>query len=126
MGFFQNQSGTVAAKYLAAGLVAGVLAGCAASGPVQVGRDTYMVTNTGAWSWSSGAALKGDLYQQANAFCQSRGLEVQPTNTATNNGSFSQFAHAELQFRCLASGDPELARPQMRNVPDVVIENPQD
>jgi hypothetical protein len=89
---------------------------------VQVGRYTYMVANTGAWSWSSGAALKGDLYQQANAFCQSRGLEVQPINTASNNGSFSDFAHAEVQFRCLASGDPELTRPHMKAVPNVRIE----
>lgn len=102
------------------------LTACAASGPVQVGRDTYMVANTGAWSWSSGAVLKGDLYQQANTFCQSRGLEVQPTNTSSNNGSFSGFAHAELQFRCLANGDPELGRPLMRTAPNVVIENRND
>jgi hypothetical protein len=112
----------VANLILVIGAIALLLVGCAASGPVQAGRDTYMVANTGAWSWSSGAALKGDLFQQANAFCQSRGLEVQPINTASNNGSFSQFAHAELQFRCLASDDPELARPRVRKVPDVVIE----
>ena len=99
------------------------LSACAASGPVQVGRDTYMVANTGAWSWSSGAALKADLYQQANTYCHSRGLLIQPVSTNSNNGDLYQFAHAELQFRCLAAGDPEIHRPAMGRAPDVVIEN---
>src|SRR3954453_14244438 len=90
---------------------------------VQVGPDTYMVANTGAWSWSSGAALRGDLYQQAGAFCRSVGKQIMPVDAASNNGNFSTFAHAELQFRCLAAGDPELTRPHLRRAPDVVIES---
>jgi hypothetical protein len=102
------------------------IAGCANSGPVQIGRDTYMVANTGAWSWSSGASLKADLYQQANVFCASKGKELMPENTTSNNGSFSDFAHAELQFQCLSAGDPDLARPHMRQAPSVVIETRQE
>lgn len=104
-------------------LVVTLTTSCAASGPVQIGRDTYMVANTGAWSWSSGAALKGELYQQANAWCHSRGLLIQPIITNANNGSLSDFAHAELQFRCLNPGDPEIHRPFLGRAPDVVIEN---
>ena len=93
---------------------AATLSGCAQSGPVQIGPDTYMVTNTGTWSWSSGAALKGDLYQQAMTFCQSQGREMLPLNAAWNNATLIDFAHAELQFRCLIAGDPELSRPHIK------------
>lgn len=104
-------------------LVAAVLTGCASSGPVPIGKDSYMLSGTGAWSWSSGAALKGDLYREAGAFCKSQAKQIQPINTAANNGSFSQFAQAELQFRCLADNDPDLVRPNLQPVPNILIEN---
>ena len=90
-----------------------LLVGCASSGPVPMGRDTYMLSNTGAWSWSSGGGLKGDLFREADAFCKSQGKHLMPVNTASRDESFSQFAQAEIQFRCLAEGDPELARPTL-------------
>jgi hypothetical protein len=97
--------------------------GCTTSGPVPAGRDTYLLSNTGAWSWSSGAALKGDLYRRADGFCRSLGKELMPSRSVSNNGSFSDFAHAEFEFRCLGSDDPELGRPRMRSQPNVIIEN---
>jgi hypothetical protein len=86
-----------------------------------MGRDTYMLSSTGAWSWSSGAALKGDLYREADAFCRSQGKAMMPARSISNNGSFSEFAQAEVQFRCLAEDDPELRRPHTE--PNVIIEN---
>ena len=109
--------------FLVSLFAATTLAGCASPGPVPMGKDTYMLSGTGAWSWSSGAALKGDLFREADAFCLSRGKQLMPVNTASNDGSFSRFAQAELQFRCLAEGDPELARPNLEPVPNVRIEN---
>jgi hypothetical protein len=41
----------------------------------------------------------------------------------SNDGSFTDFAHATLQFRCLSAGDPELHRPTFHRAPNVVIEN---
>jgi hypothetical protein len=102
-----------------------ILTGCAATDPVKVGRDTYMMANTGTWSWSSGAALKGELFQKADAFCQSKGLEVQPVSSASNNSAMgldAPFAHADLLFRCLASSDPEVHRPTFKPTPNVRIE----
>jgi hypothetical protein len=107
---------------LLAALTVALLTGCS-SGPVSIGRDTYLVSNTGAWSWSSGAALRGDLYREANTFCRSQGKELMPDRSASINGGFSQFAQAEVQFRCLAQGDPDLGRPRLRSEPNVIIEN---
>ena len=92
-------------------LLALLLSACASSSVVPIGRDTYMVADTGAWSWSSGAVIKTGLYQKADGYCRSEGKELMPVRSAQNDGSFSTFAHAELQFRCLAPGDPELRRP---------------
>ena len=100
-----------------------IAAGCATSDPVPMGKDTYMLSNTGAWSWSSGAALKGDLFREADAFCKSQRKHLMPVNTSSKDGGFSQFAQADIQFRCLAEGDPELARPTLEPVPNVRIEN---
>ena len=104
-------------------LAAAAAVSCASGGPVPMGRDTYQLSGTGAWSWSSGAALKGDMFREADTFCRGQGKQMQPVNTASNDGSFQRFAQAELQFRCLAPGDPELGRPTLEPVPTVRIEN---
>ena len=84
---------------------------CASSSVVPMGRGIYVVADTGAWSWSSGAVIKAGLYQKADSFCRADGKELMPVGSAQNDGNFSTFAHAELQFRCLAAGDPELRKP---------------
>ncbi|MEX3687920.1 hypothetical protein AB3X91_14750 [Paraburkholderia sp. BR14263] len=98
------------------------LAGCA-SGPKPMGRDTYIMTDTGAWSWSSGSELKAGLFGDATKFCASQGKEMMPVNTDQTDASFSRFAHAEIQFRCLAADDPALGRPTMKSRPNIVIES---
>jgi hypothetical protein len=82
-----------------------------------------MIANTGAWSWSSGAGLEGDLLREADAFCRSQSKQPMPVRMNATDGSFSQFGHASLQFRCLSDGDPDLQRRNLRSVPNVVIED---
>lgn len=95
--------------------------GCT-SGPVLMGQDTYMMTGTGAWSWTAGAEVKGTLYQEATKFCRSEGKEFMPLHSRQNDANMAgSWAHAELQFRCLTHGDPELARPNMQPAPDAVV-----
>jgi hypothetical protein len=108
-----------------------VLTGCANSGPVPIGPDTYMMANTGAWSWSSGAALQGDLYREANAFCAASGKKLITKDSRHNDSAMgfdAPFAHAEVQFMCLDADDPQLRRPNVRfkQAPTVVIENRQE
>lgn len=98
------------------------LSACSSSRPVPMGPDTFMLANTGAWSWSSGGELKAELYREADRFCHERGKQMMPVNAVSKDASFTQFAHAEIHFRCLAPGDPELARPDMRPIPDMTIE----
>lgn len=80
------------------------LAGCASSGVIQTDPDTYMISKTGAGGiFSSGAAVKADLYTEANAFCAGKGMVVETVNaTAKNAIPFARMNSAELQFRCVA------------------------
>lgn len=104
-------------------IVAGFVTGCANSGPVPIGQDTYMLTNTGAWSWSSGDALAADLFREADVFCRTQGKQVMPVRVRAVDGGFSNFAQSSVQFRCLAADDPELRRPNLQSTPNVRIEN---
>jgi hypothetical protein len=45
-----------------------------------------------------------------------------PVTLRSNNGSFSQFAQANVQFRCLNENDPELRRPNLQATPNIRIE----
>jgi hypothetical protein len=98
-------------KQLLIGLLLVGMVGCASSGPIPMGPDTFMLEDTGAWSWSSGNRLKGDLYREADAFCRERGQYLMPIDASANHGSFTRFAHAELQFRCLNEKYAEVGRP---------------
>lgn len=45
-----------------------------------------------------------------------------PVSSSSRDSAPYKYANAELQFRCLAEGDPDLGRPTMQSRPDVVIE----
>ena len=87
-------------KLVAVALTVMTLSGCA-SGPVPIGKDTYMSSKIGAWSWSSAAGLRAELYREAYATCAKQGKEVQSLNEAGVNGSLQNFAQADLKFRCV-------------------------
>lgn len=97
------------------------LAGCGSNGPVPIGPDTYMDSGTAPWSWSSSGDVESGLYREAGTYCANQGKVMQPLSQNGNNADFSHFAHADIQFRCLAQSDPEVHRPTMNPVPDVVI-----
>lgn len=96
-----------------------VISGCA-SGPAQIGKDTYMVSNTGAWSWSSASSLKVELYKEASAVCERQGKTLQPLSDDGVHGGFSNFAQAELRFRCVDT--KEAQRPSFTKSPDITIQ----
>ena len=88
-----------------------VLAGCASSGIIPIGGDTYMVTKKSAGGLLvSGSQVKADLYVEANEYCGKQGKEVQTvTATAQNAMPFVRMPNAELQFKCVAKAAPPAA-----------------
>lgn len=84
-------------------LMAVVLTGCASSGVVTIGQDTYMISKTSAGGmFVSGSSVETHLYVEANKFCASRGLIIETVDaTAKNAIPFARMPSAELRFRCV-------------------------
>lgn len=86
-----------------------VLAGCGAGRVIQAGSNTYTVTSSGAGFSTDG--VKADVYQAANEFCGQKNLVMAEVAIKTQNGALGRNPpSADLQFRCLAQGDPEIER----------------
>lgn len=94
-------------------VIAFVLAGCAGSplSPVRIGADTYMLAKHGGVGDFSGGVVKAELFQYANEFCRKQNLYLAPVGSSSNDVSAYAYATAEIQFRCLPEGDPELKKP---------------
>ena len=88
-----------------AGSVMAALVGCASSGVIPADGDTFLITKKNSGGvFGNAEALKGDLYQEANDFCRSKGAgkQVQTVN-ASHEGAipFVRMGGASLQFRCV-------------------------
>ena len=91
------------------------LNGCTSSGVMQIGPDTYTIATSNEISpaWAKKSALK-----DAEEYCQSNGKYVMPmqTRTASHVDSVGDnIATYDFTFRCLASNDPDLTRPELRD-----------
>jgi hypothetical protein len=99
------------------------LTGCASSGAVPMGPDTFMISKQSSTGFHSAGSVKADIYREANEHCQSIGKQFQPVSDRGTDGQPGRsFANAEVVYRCLSAGDPGLQRPVPAQ-PDVVIEN---
>jgi hypothetical protein len=87
-----------------------LLNACAHSGVVKVGPDTYMIANS-EWGFNSGAYEKAKAIKEGSAYCASIGREILVLDSSQNDVSFGKTPAAEVRFRCLLKGDPELTRP---------------
>jgi hypothetical protein len=98
-------------------VAAAILSACAHSGVVSVGPDTYMIANS-EWGFTSGSYQKAQALKEASAYCKGLGKEMLPISTSQNDVSFGKTPAAEVQFRCLPPGDPELKRPAAQQTPE--------
>jgi hypothetical protein len=81
------------------------LAGCS-TGIVPMGNDTYMVEHQGS-SLSTQAENEAKCFQEANQFCEAKGLVMTPVSTTGRNGLAVPFGHGgdcKLVFRALPAG----------------------
>lgn len=88
---------------LAAVVAAFLLGGCAATMPntgiVPIGNGVFMSSKFGGMEWSGGK-VKAELYKDAGEFCAKQGKQVIPLDSTSKDASTSQYASAEIQFRC--------------------------
>lgn len=96
----------------------------ASSGVVPMGQDTYMISAQSFTGFSSAGSVKAEIYKEGSAYCVGLGKQFQPVNDHGVDGVPGRaLASAEVQFRCLDKGDPELNRPTMKPIANVRIEN---
>ena len=111
-------------RFIVVMLPLGLLVGCAgAPNVVPTGQDTFTIESHGVRGWSSSNVQKAKALQEANKYCKNLSKELLPLNTNETEGGFGKIAAAEVQFRCLNKGDPELNQPTMKPVANVRIEN---
>lgn len=72
---------------------------------VKTGPDTYMIASHSTMGWSSGSAQKAKAFQEADAYCQRNGRQVESIGTKESPGGFGRIASGEVQFRCVKVTD---------------------
>ena len=106
-------------------IVALLLAGCASSsGIAPIGKDTYMVSRQASTGFSGLGDLKAEALREANQYCLSQNKVLQVTHTEDAKPPFvlGNFPRVEIQFMCLNTNDPDLARPRFQKDPNNIIE----
>lgn len=107
-------------------VIASVLfaAGCTqSSGVMQLGPDTYTVSNHAAPVMGGASAAKKLSLKEANEYCSSQGKNILVTNISTGASDHLPGGTADITFRCLSDNDKELVRPTYEKPADIVIKN---
>jgi hypothetical protein len=90
---------------------AALAGGCASnSGVVPLGNNTLMITRQAATGFSGSGSLKAEALQEASKFCAAQGkqLKIVAITEAQPPYILGNFPKAEVIFKALDAGDPEL------------------
>ena len=97
-----------------------VLLGCQSTGVVPMSQNSYYI---GKKDGSPGTGVsfsnKAEVYQEANAFCNKKGLEVKTLRETVTPEAPARLGSTELHFKCVKAGGE--AQALVKN-PDTVIE----
>jgi len=85
------------------------ITGCV-SNVQPAGPDTYFISCGPLPIWMSAPKAKADCYEQASAWCKARGLVMVPVTSDEQNAIPGRAGSAELTFRALKPGDPDIKR----------------
>lgn len=99
------------------------LSGCTSSGPIPIGKDTYMISKQSAGGiFVAASSIKAEIFREANTFCASQNKSMQIVADYQQSAVPGRsMPEAEIQFMCLAEGDRDLVRPKLRREADTVI-----
>ena len=100
------------------------LSACSSTGPVPMGKDTYMISRQSAGGiFVSPSSIKAELLIEANAYCNKQNRIFQIVNSGEQGAiPGARLPSAEIQFMCLIEGDREIGRPKMQRQADTTIE----
>ena len=85
------------------------ITGCA-SNVVLAGPNTYYVSYGPPPIWMSAEKAKAKCYRQASDWCAARDLVMVPVSSTAKDPIVGRAGSAELTFRALKPGDPDIKR----------------
>lgn len=106
-------------------LLALTICGCAShTGVVPMGKDTFMIAKQQATGFPGLGNMKAEIISEGSAYCTGLGKEFQIVSTHETQPPYilGNYPRSEIQFMCIAKGDPEHQRPKLVKTPDTVIE----
>lgn len=99
------------------------LSGCVSTSQVlEMGKDTYSVSAT-ADGYRDAASARQSAFETGTKKCTALGKRFMFVNESTARTRMGIDTTVNVTFRCLSDSDPEYARPNIRQSPDVVIED---
>jgi hypothetical protein len=110
-------------KFAMGAILVALLAGCAShTGIVAIGRDSYMIAQQQATGFPGLGNMKAEMISEGSRHCAAQEKEIQIISTSESRPPYvlGNYPRAEIQFMCLAAGDPALQRPQL--VPESVLQ----
>ena len=82
--------------------IGSALLGCASvTDVVSTGPETYMVAAEGVLGNSSSGKQAFKAQEQAAAFCNAKGMQVETISSQEVPGGFAKVASATVNFKCL-------------------------
>jgi hypothetical protein len=102
-----------------------LMGGCAShTGVVPMGKDTFMIAKQQATGFPGLGNMKAEIIGEGSMYCSNQGKEFQIVSTHETQPPYilGNYPRSEIQFMCIARGDPEHQRPKLVKTPDTVIE----
>ena len=87
-------------------LISGILfIGCSSTGVIPMSQDSYFIGKKDGYP-GVGISLsnKSEVYQEANAFCTKKGLEVKTLRETVIPAAPGRVGSTELHFKCVQHG----------------------
>lgn len=79
-----------------------LLVGCSSSGVVKVEDDVYLLAKKSPQvGFGPSVTLKGDVYREANEFCEKSGRKLETVSFESTDAGFAKSPTASLQFKCV-------------------------
>lgn len=99
-----------------------LLGGCVSvTDPVQVGKDTYLITSNAHGGLSSNGELKTKVLARAGSFCRAQGKELEVRSTESSGVQGWTPQNNEVVFACLGADDSGYTRPTYLPNPHVIV-----
>lgn len=97
--------------------------GCASTGVIPVGGNSYMVSKQTATGFQTAVSIKAEVLREANEFCEKKGLRMIVVSLRTKDGEPGRsYATADLVFKAVRETDTEYQEYVLKRDADKIIE----